>query len=63
MRGKIYFIQRPTQSIWQIPLDEDSKEKTAFAVPGLFHFCLLPFGHVIQLKRNKDKWMPFLGQN
>lgn len=31
---------------WQIPLDESSREKTAFSVPGrgLFHFKVLPFG-------------------
>lgn len=33
-------------AFWQIPLDETSKEKTAFAIPGrgLFHFTVLPFG-------------------
>ena len=33
-------------AFWQIPLDEASKPKTAFAVPGrgLFHFNVLPFG-------------------
>lgn len=36
------------KAFWQIPLDEDSKEKTAFSVPGrgLFHFKVVPFGFV-----------------
>lgn len=31
---------------WQIPLDEKSKEKTAFTIPGrgLLHFNRMPFG-------------------
>jgi hypothetical protein len=34
------------QAFWQIPLTEDSCEKTAFTVPrrGLFEFNVLPFG-------------------
>ena len=33
-------------AFWQIPLDEESREKTAFSIPGrgLFHFKVLPFG-------------------
>ena len=33
-------------AFWQIPLDEKSKEKTAFSVPGkgLFEFVVMPFG-------------------
>lgn len=33
-------------AFWQIPLDPDSKEKTAFTVPGrgLYHFNAMPIG-------------------
>lgn len=36
------------KAFWQIPLQQDSKEKTAFSVPGrgLFHFKVVPFGLV-----------------
>ncbi|XP_075715620.1 STE20-like serine/threonine-protein kinase [Rhinoderma darwinii] len=34
-----------TKGYWQIPLSEDAKEKTAFAMPdGLFHYVVLPVG-------------------
>lgn len=35
-------------AFWQIPLDDTSKEKTAFAVPGrgLYQFKVMPFGLV-----------------
>lgn len=34
------------KGFWQIPLSEESKKKTAFAIPGrgLFHFKRMPFG-------------------
>lgn len=36
------------KAFWQIPLTPESKEKTAFAIPGrgLFHFNRMPFGLV-----------------
>eukprot|EP01053_Blabericola_migrator_P002779 Blabericola_migrator_1__2778@NODE_1795_length_3783_cov_34_944295_g1030_i1_p1_GENE_NODE_1795_length_3783_cov_34_944295_g1030_i1NODE_1795_length_3783_cov_34_944295_g1030_i1_p1_ORF_typecomplete_len689_score62_31RT_RNaseH_2/PF17919_1/1_1e31RT_RNaseH/PF17917_1/2_9e31RVT_1/PF00078_27/5_5e20RVT_1/PF00078_27/6e03RVP_2/PF08284_11/2e11gagasp_proteas/PF13975_6/1_5e10Integrase_H2C2/PF17921_1/2_9e10RVP/PF00077_20/2_6e09Peptidase_A2B/PF12384_8/1_3e07Asp_protease/PF09668_10/4_6e07Asp_protease_2/PF13650_6/1_8e0 len=41
-----YFIKLDLQKgFWQIPLDEDSKPKTAFRTPfGLYEFNVLPFG-------------------
>ncbi|XP_029442988.1 uncharacterized protein LOC115083327 [Rhinatrema bivittatum] len=34
-----------TKGYWQIPLDRESREKTAFATPvGLYHFVRMPFG-------------------
>lgn len=34
------------KAFWQIPLDKNSREKTAFSIPGrgLFHFNVVPFG-------------------
>uniref|UniRef100_K7EZI4 ribonuclease H n=1 Tax=Pelodiscus sinensis TaxID=13735 RepID=K7EZI4_PELSI len=45
--GKAKFITTLdlTKGYWQIPLDRESQEKTAFTTPsGLFHFVRMPFG-------------------
>lgn len=46
--GKSYYLSKIDLNdfFWQIPLSDDSKEKTAFCVPGhgLFQFKRLPFG-------------------
>ena len=41
------------QAFWQIPLDEESKAKTAFSVPGrgLFRYTVLPYGLADSPKR------------
>lgn len=45
-------------AFWQIPLDPDSKEKTAFTVPGrgLYHFNAMPFG----LSNAPATWQRFI---
>lgn len=45
-------------AFWQIPLDPNSKEKTAFTVAGkgLFHFNVLPFG----LNNAPATWQRFI---
>lgn len=37
-----------SKAFWQIPLDIESRDKTAFSIPGrgLFHFKVVPFGLV-----------------
>lgn len=50
-------------AFWQIPLDESSKEKTEFAVPGrpLYHFTVMPFGlcnAAQRMSRLMDKVIP-----
>ena len=41
------------QAFWQIPLDEESKPKTAFSIPGrgLFQYNVLPYGLADSPKR------------
>jgi hypothetical protein len=47
LRGAKYISSIDLKNaFWQIPLDSESRPKTAFAIPGrgLFHFNVLPFG-------------------
>lgn len=48
-------------AFWQIELDESSKEKTAFAVPGrgLFHFKVMPFG-LVNASQSQQRLMDLL---
>lgn len=48
-------------AFWQIPLDVNSKEKTAFAVPGkgLFHFKVMPFG-LVNASQSQQRLMDML---
>lgn len=48
-------------AFWQISLDEASKEKTAFAVPGrgLFHFKVMPFG-LVNASQTQQRLMDIL---
>lgn len=48
-------------AFWQIELEEASKEKTAFAVPGrgLFHFKVMPFG-LINASQSQQRLMDIL---
>lgn len=47
LRGTRFFSKIDLKdAYWQIPLSPESKEKTAFTIPGrgLFQFCVTPFG-------------------
>lgn len=48
-------------AFWQIELEESSKEKTAFAVPGrgLFHFKVMPFG-LVNASQTQQRLMDIL---
>jgi hypothetical protein len=48
-------------AFWQIPLDDTSKEKTAFALPGkgLFHFKVTPFG-LVNASQTQQRLMDIL---
>lgn len=48
-------------AFWQIELDDCSKEKTAFAVPGrgLFHFKVMPFG-LVNASQSQQRLMDIL---
>lgn len=44
-RNKVFSTLDLLQGFWQIPLDEESKQLTAFSTPnGHFHFKRMPFG-------------------
>lgn len=48
-------------AFWQIQLEQGSKEKTAFAVPGrgLFHFKVMPFG-LVNASQTQQRLMDIL---
>lgn len=48
-------------AFWQIPLEEESKQKTAFAIAGrgLFHFKVMPFG-LINASQTQQRLMDVL---
>lgn len=51
-------------AFWQIPLDDNSKEKTAFAVNGrgLFQFKVMPFG-LVNASQSQQRLMDILFQS
>lgn len=51
-------------AFWQLPLDIDSKEKTAFAVTGrgLFQFKVMPFG-LVNASQSQQRLMDILFQS
>lgn len=48
-------------AFWQIELEDSSKEKTAFAIPGrgLFHFKVMPFG-LVNASQTQQRLMDIL---
>jgi hypothetical protein len=57
-KGKFFTTLDLWAGYWQIPLNSESKEKTALATDsGLYEFNVMPFGLSNHLQRSKGLWM------